>query len=138
MKEITSDRLTTAERLNQIMNERHIKQVDILNLSLPYCEKFNVKMNKSDISQYVSGKSEPSQDKLVVLGMALNVSESWLMGFDVSPARKDNLAEAEKDIDILWKFSLLDERDKEVVIDLIDVMLSKKKRGRLFAPPLQK
>ena len=60
MKEITSDRLTTAERLNQIMNERHIKQVDILNLSLPYCEKFNVKMNKSDISQYVSGKSEPS------------------------------------------------------------------------------
>ena len=97
MKEITSDRLTTAERLNQIMNERHIKQVDILNLSLPYCEKFNVKMNKSDISQYVSGKSEPSQDKLVVLGMALNVSESWLMGFDVSPARKDNLAEAEKD-----------------------------------------
>lgn len=128
MKEITSDRLTTAERLNQIMNERHIKQVDILNLSLPYCEKFNVKMNKSDISQYASGKSEPSQDKLVVLGMALNVSESWLMGFDVSPARKDNLAEAEKDIDILRKFSLLDERDKEVVIDLIDVMLSKKKK----------
>lgn len=128
MKEITSERLTTAERLNQIMNERHIKQVDILNLSLPYCEKFNVKMNKSDISQYVSGKSEPSQDKLAVLGMALNVSESWLMGFDVSPARKDNLAEAEKDIDILWKFSLLDERDKEVVIDLIDVMLSKKKK----------
>lgn len=134
MKEITSDRLTTAERLNQIMNERHIKQVDILNLSLPYCEKFNVKMNKSDISQYVSGKSEPSQDKLVVLGMALNVSESWLMGFDVSPARKDNLAEAEKDIDILWKFSLLDERDKEVVIDLIDVMLSKKKKRQAICP----
>ena len=44
-------------------------------------------MNKSDISQYVSGKVEPSQDKLVILGMALNVSEAWLMGFDVPPQR---------------------------------------------------
>ena len=46
-------------------------------------------MNKSDISQYVSGKVEPSQEKLVVLGMALNVTESWLMGFDVPMERKD-------------------------------------------------
>ena len=44
-------------------------------------------MNKSDISQYVSGKVEPSQEKLVILSMALNVSESWLMGFDVPMER---------------------------------------------------
>ena len=41
---------TTAERLKQIMNDRNLKQVDILNLSLPYCNRFGVKMNKSDIS----------------------------------------------------------------------------------------
>lgn len=49
--------------------------------------KYGVKMNKSDISQYVSGKVEPGQDKLVILGMALNVNESWLMGFDVPSSR---------------------------------------------------
>lgn len=122
MKESTSD------RLEQLMKERKLKQVDILNLSLPYCKKYNIKMNKSDISQYVSGKVEPSQEKLVVLGMALNVSEAWLMGFDVSPIRKDNSKEAEKDIDLLWKFSMLKQRDKETILDMIDVMLSRKEK----------
>ena len=77
----------TAERLRALMNERGLKQVDILKLCQPYCDRFGVKMNKSDISQYLSGKSEPSQDKLIVLGMALGVQESWLMGFDVPEAR---------------------------------------------------
>ena len=73
----------TANRLKEIMNERGLKQIDILNACLPFCKKYEVKMSKSDISQYVSGKVEPGQDKLFVLGNALNVSESWLMGFDV-------------------------------------------------------
>lgn len=118
----------TSDRLKQLMNERKLKQVDILSLSLPYCKKYNIKMNKSDISQYVSGKVEPSQEKLVVLGMALNVSEAWLMGFDVSPIRKDNSKEAEKDVDLLWKFSMLEQRDKETILDMIDVMLSRKEK----------
>ena len=119
---------TTAERLKQIMNDRNLKQVDILNLSLPYCQKFGVKMNKSDISQYVSGKVEPSQEKLVVLGMALNVTEAWLMGLDVSPERKDNSRQADKDFDLLYKFSMLDSRDKQTVLDMIDSMLSRKEK----------
>ena len=119
---------TTSDRLKKIMNERRLKQVDILNMSLPFCQRFNVKMNKSDISQYVSGKVEPSQEKLVVLGMALNVSEAWLMGLDVSPVRKDNQQEANEDIDLLWKISTLDKRDKETIRDMIDVMLSRKEK----------
>lgn len=122
MKENTSD------RLKKIMEERKIKQVDILNMSLPYCKKYNIKMNKSDISQYVSGKVEPSQEKLVILGMALDVSEAWLMGFDVSPVRKDNTGEAKEDVDLLWKFSLLEKRDKETILDMINVMLSRKEK----------
>lgn len=77
----------TANRLKEIMNERNLKQIDILNACLPFCKKYEVKMSKSDISQYVSGKVEPGQDKLFVLGNALNVSESWLMGFDVPRGR---------------------------------------------------
>lgn len=74
---------TTSYRLKQIMTERNLKQVDILNLSTPFCQKYGIKLNKNDLSQYVSGKVEPGQNKLYILGQALNVSEAWLMGFDV-------------------------------------------------------
>ena len=73
----------TASRLHYLMVKRNLRQVDILNACLPYCKQNNVKMNKSDISQYVSGKVEPNQDKLYILGKALNVTEAWLMGYDV-------------------------------------------------------
>lgn len=123
------ERVSTAERLRQIMEERNLRQIDILNLVLPICAKYDVKMNKSDISQYVSGKNEPSQEKLVALGMALNVTESWLMGFDVAKERKETPAQAEKDFDILYKFSMLSDRDKKIVSDMIDSMLSMKRNG---------
>ena len=77
---------TTSNRLRKIMSERNLRQVDILNLAVPYCEKYNVKLNKSDLSQYCSGKTEPNQDKLFILGEALNVNEAWLMGYDVPMA----------------------------------------------------
>lgn len=77
----------TAGRLRYLMKARGLKQVDIVRMCQPYCLQYGVKMNKSDISQYLSGKAEPSQDKLIVLGMALGVQESWLMGFDVPESR---------------------------------------------------
>lgn len=86
---------TTADRLKQIMGERGMKQVDILDACKPYCEKYNVQLKKNDLSQYVSGKVEPKQDKLSILGMALNVNEVWLMGYNV-PAGRDELAKLEQ------------------------------------------
>lgn len=80
----------TSDRLLQIMKQRNLRQIDILNLTRPYCLQYDVKMNKSDISQYVSGKVEPNQDKLAVLGMALNLNEAWLMGYDVPMERMPN------------------------------------------------
>lgn len=74
---------STSCRLKKIMSERNLRQIDILNMTIPYCRKYGVKMNKSDISQYCSGKTEPNQEKLFVLSKALNVNEAWLMGFDV-------------------------------------------------------
>ncbi|MBE5798361.1 MAG: repressor LexA [Clostridiales bacterium] len=74
---------TTASRLKHLMKLRNLRQVDILNRALPYAELFGIKLNKSDISQYVSGKVEPGQDKLFILGEALNVSPAWLLGYDI-------------------------------------------------------
>lgn len=79
----------TATRLKQIMSDTGLRQVDILAKTMPYCKKYDVKMNKSDLSQYCSGKTEPNQDKLFVLSLALNVNEAWLMGYDVPMERND-------------------------------------------------
>lgn len=77
---------STGKRLKKIMSERNIKQVDILRMCEPYCQKYGVKLAKNDLSQYISDKVQPRQDKLSILGMALGVSEAWLMGFDVDSA----------------------------------------------------
>lgn len=83
---------STADRLKNIMEEQNLRQIDILNKAKPIGESYGIKISKSDLSQYVSGLVEPGQDKLVVLGQALNVSEAWLMGFDV-PRERSNYSE---------------------------------------------
>lgn len=88
MKEVIKiKKYSTQIRLKQLMQEQNLRQVDILNLAKPYCDLYDVKLNKSDLSQYLAGKTEPNQDKLAILGMSLNVNESWLMGFDVPKER---------------------------------------------------
>lgn len=77
----------TSKRLKEYMLVNNLRQVDLLKLAEPYCTLYNVKLNKSDLSQYVSGKVEPGQDKLFVLAKALRVSEAWLMGYDPSPEK---------------------------------------------------
>lgn len=84
---LTMRETNTASRLNSLMKERNLRQVDILRKCKPFCEKYNVKLGRNDLSQYVNGKSEPRQEKLSILGLALNVDEAWLMGYDVPKER---------------------------------------------------
>lgn len=70
------------------MDQRGLKQADILRLAQPYCEKYKIKLGKSDLSQFVNGKVEPGQWKITILSLALNVSEAWLMGLDVPIERQ--------------------------------------------------
>lgn len=70
------EKTSTSIRLKQLMSERNLRQVDILEACKPYSDRFGIQIQKSDLSQYVSGKTEPKQDKLSILGMALGVSEA--------------------------------------------------------------
>lgn len=45
-------------------------------------------ISKSVLSMYLSGKNEARQNNLYTLAVALNVTEPWLMGFDV-PMERD-------------------------------------------------
>lgn len=117
---------TTATRLKTIMKERNLRQIDILNLTLPYCKQYNIKMNKSDISQYCSGKNEPNQSKLFALGAALNVNEAWLMGFDVPRERKNlNTISTNKSSPSL---DILDPDEKEILLELQNTSNEQKKQ----------
>lgn len=106
----------TAIRLKKIMQEKKLRQVDVLEIVKPFCEKYNVKINKSDISQYLSGKVKPGQEKLSMLSMALGVTESWLMGYD-SPKEKsqciDKITLSKEETTLLENYNKLNELGKK-------------------------
>ena len=74
---------TVSQRLKEIMELKGLKQVDIIKMSEPYGKEVGIKLGKSHISQYISGKTEPRIDVIAVLAKTLDVSELWLMGEDV-------------------------------------------------------
>lgn len=82
---------STQKRLREIMSIRNIRQVDIVNMAQPLCEKYGIKLTKTDLTQYISGKTEPNQRKLFILSLTLDVNEAWLMGYDVSMKRENKL-----------------------------------------------
>ncbi|HEL1580716.1 TPA: helix-turn-helix domain-containing protein [Streptococcus suis] len=80
---------STAERLKTIMQERNLKQVDVIEKSKPFQEQLGIKLGKSALSQYVNGVQSPDQHKLTLLSLTLDISEAWLMGYDV-PREREN------------------------------------------------
>ncbi len=66
-------------RLNDAMALRELKQINFVHAA----EKFNIKLGKSHMSQYVSGKTVPRADIAHFLAAYLRVNEDWLMGKDV-------------------------------------------------------
>lgn len=67
-----------AERLNALLKEKQIKQIDLVRMA----EKKEIKLGKSHISQYVSGKTVPRKEILGFLAQALEVDPDWLLGKD--------------------------------------------------------
>ena len=67
---------TFADRLKYAMEKGGKKQVDLIRLA----EERGVKLGKSQVSQYVSGKTVPRADILRFLADALDVEADWLGG----------------------------------------------------------
>ncbi|MBQ2744277.1 MAG: aminotransferase class I/II-fold pyridoxal phosphate-dependent enzyme [Lachnospiraceae bacterium] len=76
-----------AKRLCEAMNNKKVKQVDIINEA----EAKGIKIGKSHISQYVNGKTIPRDNILSFLAEYLNVELEWLRG--------NSMLDSEKDID---------------------------------------
>lgn len=65
-----------SDRLKQSMELAGIKQADLIRLA----ENQGKKLGKSQVSQYVSGKTIPRKDVLDVLALVLGVDRDWLLG----------------------------------------------------------
>lgn len=113
----------TSIRLKKIMQERNLRQVDLLEMLKPLCEKYNVKINKSDISQYISGKVKPGQEKLSMLGMALKLNEAWLMGYDVPKEKIHYTKElnlSKEETTLLENYNKSNEDGKKMIVNYSD------------------
>lgn len=117
---------TTAERLRKLLSDRNLRQTDVIRMAQPYCDRYKVKLNKSDLSQFISGKVVPGQWKISILAHALDVSEAWLMGYDV-PIERDRSGDQVTDPrtdELLQLFARLTDAQKDFVLASIRGLLS--------------
>lgn len=120
---------TTSQRLKQIMEERNLRQIDIVNAAQPFCKRYGVRLGKNTMSQYVSGKTEPGDEKLTILGLALNVSEVWLMGYDVPMQRETpapDTIQDERKGRLINLFDCLSPSEQDEIISMIEWKLSRR------------
>lgn len=75
------ERAELKDRLREAMERRGMRAVDLVE---------STGIPKGTISYYLSGKTEPKADRLYILAQVLNVSEAWLLGYNVAMARTDN------------------------------------------------
>ena len=75
-----------AERLKLALELRNIKATKLSELT---------NVNKSTISQYLSGEYEAKKDRIELFAEVLNVNELWLRGYDLPMENEDD---KEKDI----------------------------------------
>lgn len=79
---------TCSKRIREALQLRGMTQADL-------CRATGIP--KSAMSQYCNGGLVPRQDRTYLIANALNVSEAWLMGFNVSMRKETTPASLEED-----------------------------------------
>lgn len=88
------------DRLKKALDYKGVKPIDV-------CAKTGIP--KSAMSYYLSGRSEPKANRLYVIAKALDVSEAWLLGYDVPIDRSED----QKENDALAELSERIKKDRE-------------------------
>ena len=113
---------TCGNRIRMALSIRGMKQAEL-------CQATNIP--KSALSQYISGCFEPKQDRIYLIAKTLDVSEAWLMGYDVPMERQKNIPQDKKDLSegekmMLELFNQVPEEQQEMLIEMIRVALKRK------------
>lgn len=112
-----------AERIKEALEIRRMRQVDLV-------EKTGI--GKSSISTYISGEYEPKQRNIYKIAKALDVSEAWLMGYDVSMEREprnierpafntEHIVISDGERSLLNKYRALDDKGKHTVDTILEM-----------------
>lgn len=118
------------DRLNEAMQARGIRAVDLVE---------STGIPKGTMSYYMSGKTEPKADRLHAIAKVLDVSEAWLLGYDVPMQRSidqkknDQLAELVVKMrsdasffDVVAKLAQVDAAQRETISSLLDGLIGHK------------
>lgn len=119
-----------ATRIKKALSLRNMTQTEL-------CAR--TKISKSSLSEYLSGKYVPRQDKVFILAKALDVDPVWLWGYDVPMETKsetpqqtkispDKVELTERDLEMLQIFRLIPEEWQRIFLE----------QGRAFANSLKK
>ena len=106
---------TFAERLKEALALKGITKTELAN---------KTGLDKSLFSNYVSGKYKAKSDNLYRIALALNVSEAWLLGYDVPMERKESSSTDDTQNEFDTLFRLLTDEQKAIVIAQIKGILS--------------
>ena len=122
---------TTAERLKEAMLIVGKSQNDLAN---------ETGLSHSTISRYISGAIEPRQKAAHLLAQALNVSETWLWGYDVQRERTPSQVKAgimsdiyhkimqdEELFDMVEKLAQLDAEKRQVAKTVLNALTTTEK-----------
>lgn len=117
-----------AQRLRKAMDAKGKKQADLVR---------ETGLDRGAISSYLSGKYEPKQKAIYKLSQALDVSEAWLLGYEVPMERP---AESKKN-DQLAKLVVrlrADEAFYNTVVELAELDASQQEAIRQLVATLKK
>jgi len=94
---------TFKNRLSKALSMNNMKPADLVKIT---------KIDKSLISNYLSGNYKAGQENLTILSEALGVSEPWLMGYNVAldsiKAQKEIF---NNDLSLLEQYKVLFDKD---------------------------
>ena len=80
------------ERFNELLKQKNMKQVDLLTAAA----NEGVKLSKSQISQYVSGRAVPRRNIGEFIAMTFGVDADWLYGEKIAEKGNINMREFKK------------------------------------------
>lgn len=115
-----------ADRLRSAMNKQNMKQIDLVRTA----ESRHIKLGKSHVSQYVSGKTLPRPDILNFLAETLHTSPEWLIGNTDTSKSEPEIMSAEKTLPEKSEFQieLVQTRDSKKIDPQIELMGGTKMR----------
>ena len=110
---------TCGQRIAEALALKGMRQSELCKLA---------KVPKSSLSLYLSGAYEPKQDRIYSIAMVLDVSEAWLMGYDVpmektKKASPEELELSEGEKMLLDLFRRVPEDKQQLVLQMIRAAL---------------